>query len=495
MNRLGGIELAKAYTCIKAISKKKESLIAENAEKFLQGAVANGLSKQQANDFWQMILKFAGYGFNKSHSTAYALIAYQTAYLKAHYSLEFMAALLTGDIPERNFKRKDSLVEHLEDCKRMGVPVDPPNVNRGESDFTVVDNRIQFGLAAMKGCGGSAAEAIVAERKANGPFRDIFDFCERVDPAQCSRASIEALIKAGALDCLGGKRSQLLAALDRAMQTGASRMKDKKSGQMSLFGAIEEDVSDTNTATVVLPEMAELPEKELLAFEKEVLGYYLTAHPLSEYMSTLNSLCSHTTATIKNAKHRSEVMMGGIISAIKLAHTRNPKPGVPTKYANFDLEDVDGNIRCIMWPDGFEKKGEFVQHDTVVLVRATVDRKGESEEANLIVNDIIPIAQADAEFTSGIRIQIEEDRHNEGMITQLREILRGYPGKRAVDLAVKLCSGEVVFVKTDKHRVDISPELRIRLDDLLGPNSHRLITARPTLKAAEPYRRHPARAK
>ncbi len=197
LNRLGGIELAKAYTCIKAISKKKESIIAENAEKFLQGCVEKGMTKEGAQDFWNMILKFAGYGFNKSHSTAYALVAYQTAYLKAHFPVEFMAALLTGDIPGRNFKHKDSLVEHFEDCARMGIVVEAPSVNASESDFSVADGKIYFGLSAIKGCGGSASESIVAERKKNGPFTDIFDFCERVDSTACSKAAIETLVKAG----------------------------------------------------------------------------------------------------------------------------------------------------------------------------------------------------------------------------------------------------------------------------------------------------------
>src|SRR5687768_8910123 len=195
LNELGGIDLAAAYTCIKAISKKKEETIAKNHEQFLKGAQANGISKQQADDFWNLIIKFAGYGFNKSHSTAYALIAFQTAYLKAHYPVEFMAALLSGDIEGRNFKRKDSLVEHRDDCQRMQIEIVPPDVNSSESEFAVRDGKILFGLAALKGCGGSASEAIVSARKKGGRFRDIFDFCERVDPASCSRAAIESLIK------------------------------------------------------------------------------------------------------------------------------------------------------------------------------------------------------------------------------------------------------------------------------------------------------------
>ena len=191
LNRLGGIPLANAYTCIKAISKKKESLIAKNYEEFIRGAVEQGMKDKQANAVWELIIKFAGYGFNKSHSTAYALIAYQTAYLKAHYSVEFMAALLSGDIPGRNFKRKDSLIEHLEDCQRMEIEVVPPDVNHSDTDFAVKDAKILFGLSAVKGCGGAAADAIVAARKPNQRFTDLFDFCEGVDPSACNRATIE----------------------------------------------------------------------------------------------------------------------------------------------------------------------------------------------------------------------------------------------------------------------------------------------------------------
>jgi DNA polymerase-3 subunit alpha len=198
-------------------------------------------------------LKFAGYGFNKSHSTAYALIAYQTAYLKTHFKVEFMAALLTGDIPNRNFKRKDGLVEHLEDCQRMGITVEPPNVNTCRSDFSVADDKIYFGLSAIKGCGGSAAEAVARERLKNGPFQDIFNFCERVDVVSCGRATIESLIRAGAMDCFGARRAQLNAVLEKALQGGASKLKDRKSGQMSLFDDFEEVVQRSKLCCLTSP--------------------------------------------------------------------------------------------------------------------------------------------------------------------------------------------------------------------------------------------------
>ncbi|MEX0712876.1 MAG: DNA polymerase III subunit alpha, partial [Pirellulales bacterium] len=243
LNALGGIELSDAYSCIKAISKKKLATIAKFRQEFIAGAVAKGLSKREAGELFGMIEKFAGYGFNKSHSTAYALIAYMTAYLKAHYPVEFMAALLSGDIPGRNFKKKDSLVEHLEDCRRMNMDVRPPDVNKGQGDFTVCDGKIHFGLAAIKGCGWPAALAISAERRKRGPFRDLFDFCERIDPAVAGRATIEALIKAGAFDSFGARRSQWMSVLERALQSGASASADRKSGQRGLFEEVEDDAA------------------------------------------------------------------------------------------------------------------------------------------------------------------------------------------------------------------------------------------------------------
>jgi DNA polymerase-3 subunit alpha len=484
LNRLGGIELAKAYTCIKAISKKKEELIAANAEKFLSGAVANGLSSSAAKDFWEMILKFAGYGFNKSHSTAYALIAYQTAYLKAHYKVEFMAALLSGDIEGRNFKRKDSLVEHLEDCQRMGIEVLPPSIQTSTPEFGVIDGKIRFGLTAIKGCGRAAAERMVASREAHGPFRDIFDFCERLDPSACNKSTIETLIKSGAMDCFGAHRSQMMAAVEKAMQSGAAKLKDRKSGQKNLFEAFLGNEEQEAEPAMALPNVPAWDEKLLLAGEKEVLGYYLSAHPLASFQQTLSNFCSHSTIALKECKAREEVMVGGMISSIKLAHTKNPKPGQPSKYANFDLEDVDGMVRCILWPDGFASSGHFIIPDAVVLLRATVDRRGGGDEVNLIVNEVIPIEEADAKFTGGVQVFMDAAKHGSGTFGRLREILRGYPGTRDVLIALRLEDGETVHIKSGKHRVDILPELRSRLDDLLGSQGHKLLVNKPKLKPA-----------
>ncbi|MFM8496338.1 MAG: DNA polymerase III subunit alpha, partial [Planctomycetia bacterium] len=281
LEQLGGIELSSAYTCIKAISKKKLETIAAFREQFVSGAQAKGLAKQQAQEVFALIEKFAGYGFNKSHSTAYALLAWQTAHLKTHWPVEFMAALLSGDITGRNFKKKDALVEHIEDCRRMAIEVAPPDVNASAADFTVADGRILFGLSAIKGCGGQAAEAIAVERIKNGPYRDLDDFCGRLDPSVVNKTAVESLAKAGALDRLGSHRGAILAAVEKAMAAGAARVADRKSGQKNLFDAFE-DTAAASSAPVPsgLPDVPPLSDLEMRSGEKEVLGYYVHSHPL-----------------------------------------------------------------------------------------------------------------------------------------------------------------------------------------------------------------------
>ena len=481
LNRLGGIALPDAYTCIKAISKKKRPLIAKYREEFVEGAVAQGLSDKKAVELFGMIEKFAGYGFNKSHSTAYALIAYMTAYLKVHYPLEFMAALLSGDIDARNFKKKDSLVEHLEDARRIGIEVAPPDVSRSEPDFAVLDGTIVIGLCAIKGCGRSAAEAIGAARREGGAFCDLFDFCERVNPAQVTRATIETLIKAGAFDSLAGHRSQRMAMIERAMQAGASLHTDRRSGQKGLFDALEEPDERAARAADALPNVPPWSDRELLGYEKEVLGLYLSSHPLAEHEQLLATYCSHTTADLAHLPHRCEVVLGGMLSAIKYTQTKQPRAGsTNTKYAMFDLEDMTGSVRCIVWPGEFSKFGHLVERDAALIARGVVDRRPGTEETNLIVNELIPFSELGARFTRGIVIRINEQQHAERSAEALYEILRGYPGNCELQLVVSLADGSRATLKSEAMRIDVNAELRSRVDELLGPGNVRLMVAPPS---------------
>ncbi len=478
LNRLGDIPLAEAYTCIKAISKKKEEIISRNHEEFINGAVANGLPKKAAEEFWEMILKFAGYGFNKSHSTAYALIAFQTAYLKAHYPHEFMAALLTGDIPHRNFVRKDSLVEHLEDCQRMEIEVIPPSVNSSGVKFRVADDKIHFALSAIKGCGGSAAEAIVRSREQDGPFHDIFDFCERVESSRCNRSSIEALIRAGAMDCFGAHRAQLLAVLDRALQSGAAAAADRRSGQKSLFGGDEEeDVADAATSS--LPDLPEMDKHDMLLAEKEVLGFYLTSHPLQEHDARLARFRTHLSNQLNACRDRESAVLGGMISSIKYSHVKRVRDAdSPTKYVMFDLEDMAGSVRCILWPQDFVNHGHRVQPESIVVARGSVDKRG-GDEANLIVDELIPLDALEDRYTMGIRVQVDEKRHGIEVLQTIYEIVRGYPGSRRLELMLKTGDGALVKTLSNKIKIEISDEMKQRLDDLLGQGSVHYLTEAP----------------
>jgi DNA polymerase III subunit alpha len=499
INRLGGIALSNAYTCIKAISKKKLPIIAKYREEFIAGAKSLGLDERKSSELFGMIEKFAGYGFNKSHSTAYALIAYMTAYLKAHYPVEFMAALLSCDIPGRNFKSKDALVEHIEDCRRMQIDVLPPDVNSCDPDFKVENGKIHFGLSAVKACGGQAAEAIAAERAKDGPFTSIFNFCERVDPALCNRATIEALIKAGAFDSLGGNRAQCMAVLDKALQSGAAIAADRRAGQKGFsFDDDEDDAASGSAPAAALPNLPEWNEKERLTQEKEVLGYYLSSHPLAEYEQTLRTFCTHTSKSLGDLKHRDEVLLGGMLAAIKFSHTKNPRPGsVHTKYAMWDLEDLDGITRCIMWPEQFAEYGQQVVADAILAVRGKIDRRPGAEETNLIVDELIPLADLSERYASGVIIRVREQEHGPRGLEQLREILRGYPGSKKLKLRLDLATGGQVWLDSKWPGLDLNPELRERVEGLLGPGSIAIQAARPAVKNGNGNghrQRQPARA-
>jgi DNA polymerase-3 subunit alpha len=490
LERLGGIELSSAYTCIKAISKKKLETIAAFREQFVAGAQAKGLSRTQAAEVFALIEKFAGYGFNKSHSTAYALLAWQTAYLKTHFPVEFMAALLSGDMPGRNFKKKDALVEHVEDCRRMGIEVAPPDVNASGADFTVADGRILFGLAAIKGCGVQAAEAIHAERLKAGPFRDLHDLCGRLDPSLVNRTALENLAKAGALDALGGHRGQLLAGIERAMAGGAARLADRRSGQKSLFDAIDEPVAVAEPLPAGLPDVPPLSDLVMRSNEKEVLGYYVHSHPLAEHRELLESICTHGTASLAVVPAKGEVVIGGLIAALKLSNTKQPRPGsTHTRYAMFDLEDMEGLVRTICWPEDYARCGDVLQPDAVVMIAGSIDRRAGSEETNLVVNHAVPLAELGRVPVKAVTVKVDERRHDAATLDRLAELLRRHAGTVPVRMILDLADGTRVLLEVDRDRVAWSPGLLAEIADLLGPGSIRAALALSGGGAAESVRR------
>ncbi len=478
LNRLGGIELANAYSCIKAISKKKLAEIAKYRDEFVKGAHARGMSRRQAEEVFGLIEKFAGYGFNKSHSTSYALITYITAYLKAHYPVEFMAALLSSDIEGRNFTQKDSLVEHVEDCRRMGIEVLPPHVNASDADFTVENGKIRYGLAAIKGCGEGAARAIAEQRAAGGPFRSLFDFCQRVDPAAVNRSTIEALVKAGAMDGLGGTRAQLLAALERAIQSGAAAAADRRRGQLSLFG----DGHAEDLREPPLPIVTDWTAQQHSAAEREVLGFYLTSHPLAQFQEAIKNHCTHTIAELADLNHRTEVIVGGLVSAVRFGHVKNPKPGAPSRYAMFDLEDISATVRCVMWPEQCAQYGELLDGEKPLALRGHVDRRPGGETVNLIVAQMFPLEQLENRLTQAIVIRVLETQHGIEALERLYRIVRDFPGDKDLQLLLCLADGTRLRCHCDKLRVAPDAHLRRRVEELLGPGSFHALVGRPTSK-------------
>jgi DNA polymerase-3 subunit alpha len=469
LNRMGGIELAESYKCIKAISKKKLDTIAKYKEQFVAGSVSQGMSSDQATEIFGLIEKFAGYGFNKSHSTAYGAIAYQTAYLKAHYAEEFMAALLSCGM-----ESSERINEHTDDCRRMGIEILPPDINRSDVEFSVIeierkevkvkgkksgdkegsasvaasspvsqaviDRKISFGLGAIKGVGEQAMRAMVEERQANGPFANIFDLCERVDPKLLTKGSVEILIKAGCLDSLGPNRPQHLAVVDRAFQAAASKFRDKARGQKSLFGdPAPGGQGGPESSDVSIPPADDWTHSQKLNSEKEVLGFYLTSHPLTEFADQIESFSQSSVQDIRELGDGKDVLIGGMISSIKKATTKNPSRNGNSKYVNFDLEDATGVVRCIMWPDDYAKEGEKIEPEAIVIVKGRIDARG--REPNIICNKVMTLEEAEKEFTRQIALKFRNGYHTEADMQRVREILNRFPGKTPVVIIVETWEG------------------------------------------------------
>ena len=315
----------------RAMGKKDAKIMAAYREKFIDQAGAD-IGRNIAEEAYNQIEVFAGYGFNKSHSACYALIAYQTAWLKCHYPKEYMAAILT-------FSRGDSddIVMYSSDAAAMGIKVLPVDINHSEAYFSVEEGNIRYGLAAVKGIGDNAALAVEEERKANGPFKDLFDLTARVDLKTINKGAMEALIKAGAMDCFGMHRARLVAGLEAAINSGASEQKSKASGQMGLFAAFGQ-----STPPPSLPNAPEWSEQQKLQFEKQVLGFYSSSHPLAEHSARLQAFATSSIAGLAELEDEALVVVGGLITKVTVKNDKRGK-----RFAHLELEDMDGKARGV----------------------------------------------------------------------------------------------------------------------------------------------------
>ena len=475
VNRLGGIDLKRAFRLAKLISKKKTAAIEAERPAFIDGAVANGLDRGTADNIFNGIVKFGGYAFNKAHSTGYALIAFQTAYLKAYHPVEFMTAVLTFESHDT-----DKVVEYIEECRRMGIAVKAPDVNTSDHDFTVVpgggESVIRFGLGAIKGVGEKAVEAIVEVRREGGPFSSLFDFCERVNFQAVNRSVAEALIDCGAFDCTGAMRKALLGVLDRAIDTGQSIQRDKRDGQMSFFGA-----AGPGAASEPLPEPAlpkdEWTEAEMLAREKAVLGFYITSHPLNEHRDKLTTYSTASTADLERYPDGVEVTVGGMISKFRTRVTRNGR-NAGSKLGIVTLEDFQGHIEAIVFPDLLEEQSAtgFLVPERVVFLVGQVDRK--REEPSLRVGRIVPIEQAAETFSGGILIRLEADEAGNN-IAELKTLVAEHKGNCELYFEINCPSGHTITIRAgETHKVAASSAFVSQAEKLAGEGNVKILPSK-----------------
>jgi DNA polymerase-3 subunit alpha len=469
-NRLGDIPLRDAYTLIKAISKKKVSIIQKEKERFLGGCVNKGLRKEEAEQIFELIERFAGYGFNKSHSTRYAFIAYQTAYMKAHWPVEFMAALLTYEMGDT-----DKIVEYIAECQGMGVKVMAPDINDSDVDFTPLYKEtgqgdkgvIRFGLAAVKGVGEKAVEHMIAARNRVERFRSLFHFCENVDSRAVNKQVIEALIKGGAFDRLGGNRHQMMEALERAMEVGAGLQLDKINGQMNFFGQMTQE-TDYAEDHKQLPNVPPWPELQMLAYEKQVLGFYVTSNPLSQHAEAINDYSTTNTAQLAqssgqgngpgngqgNGNGEKLVTLGGMITKIRYNLTKTGR-NAGSKMAVFTLEDLQGQIEVVLFPDTLSELAPLLVEDTVVFVKGKADYR--RERPNIIASELIPLEKAREKLAKGVRIKLDAKEVTKEMVCQIRSICQYHKGSRLLSVVIMTDKGKVYA--TADRTLSINPDV------------------------------------
>jgi DNA polymerase-3 subunit alpha len=524
---LGGIKLRDAYTLIKNISKKKHDKIEKERPRFIEGAVRQGLGREQANELFELILKFAGYGFNKSHSTGYAIVAYQTAYLKTYFPNHYLAAFLSY---ESAASQVADWVPYLEDCRtarfidpetgrvvKVGVEVRPPDVNLSDADFAVVygpgeartaqAGHVRFGLGAIKGAGDRAVEAVLRARREGGPFLSLHDFCERVPLGTVNKGTIEALIKSGAMDSLHGRaaRAAMLASLEQAVSAGARAQADRASGQGALFGGEPSGSAGRGSAPGALPRTEPWSEAETLAREKEALGFYVSSHPLDAHRATIARLGNTTTRQIRERLVGAEmrVVLGASIAAVRTMVVKNGK-SAGQKMGVLTLEDREGSVECVVFSEAYARYAGMIAVDQLVFVVGRVDHaRGEPQ---LVAERLLPIDGAEAVLARRVRLRIDERRLNGGSEAAVRAVaaaLRGgasagsgagpgagagrddAPGALPVEVVVSTERGEVIM-EVPRVRLLAGGRVLSELSGALGEGGVELIGGPPEAVRAEP---------
>ncbi len=475
---VAGFSMGEADDLRKAMSKKRQAKMEKIALDFQKGAAELKINRSKAQTIWNLIAKFGEYGFNKSHSTAYALLAYQTAYLKAHYAVPFMAALLTS---ERN--APDKMVEYLAECRDMGIQILPPDINESGMNFSVAGDKIRFGLSAVKNVGESAIESILeARRQEGGRFSSFFQFFEVVDLRLNNRRVLESLIRCGGFDSFGYRRAQLWAVLDRAMEAGQRRQTDRQQGQDSLFETAGQPESGWPEEAEQMPEVEEWPDSEVLGYEKELLGYFVTGHPLTHFADIISRFATADSRRLPAVADTEEaVAMGGIVSALSLKKTRKGDT-----MATFVLEDLEGRNEVVVFPKVFEDCKASLVKDRAVMVlarlersesrpaspRETVREDAEEENIRLLAVKIFPLETSPEQLAGAVSVSIDLDGLSENVLERLRLMLAGYSGKVPLQFVFRRSGGVRVTLRpATGYFLKPSAEATRQLEALLGQGS------------------------
>jgi len=409
---LANYSMAEADDLRKAMGKKIPEIMADHRQRFVKGAKDNDIPGERAKTLFDLIEKFGGYGFNKSHSAAYALIAYQTAFLKAHYPVEFMASLLTSEMHST-----DGVVKFIAECRNHSIPILPPDINASDIEFTVDGSQIRFGLVAVKNVGETAIESITACR-AQQRFDSLFDFCERVDLKKVNKRVVESLIKCGAFDSTGAKRSQMMAALESALEYGQRVQRERNDPQMGLF-----DVGETQPSinAPALPEIGEWDEKQFLTFEKESLGFYLTGHPLTRYEDLLEKFTNANAISIKESSDGAVIRIGGMVQSSKTIKTKRGD-----LMAFVTIEDMHGAVEAIVFARVFADVRDLLVEDKALLIQGQVQK--DEKSVKILADTVIPIQKAEETWTASVHFNLEISRTDRELLTNLHTILERHPG-------------------------------------------------------------------
>ena len=458
---LAGYTLGSADLLRRAMGKKKIEEMQQQRETFVKGcAKTNHIPAPKANAIFDLLEKFAGYGFNKSHAAAYAIVAYQTAYLKTNYPVEFLCALMTNDMAST-----EKLTILLNESRSMGVEVLPPDVNEGEMNFAPArDGKvIRFGMAAIKGVGEGAVQSILKARADGGKFTSLSDLCERVDSRAVTRKVFEVLIKTGACDSFGETRATLFGAIDRVMTRAASVLADRQRGQSSMFGMLEEKAAGAPEKMAQLPEW---PQSQLLAQEKELLGFYVTGHPLTPFTPILEKYCLATTVTAAQLPNRTLTRIGGLVTAVQQGISK--KSGKP--YAMVTLEDLEGTMQMLCLND-LEKFRDLLVVNKAVLVVGEINN-GE-DKPKLFPQEMMPLEDAPRKYTKQVHLRLHSSNLSPERLKNIFDLTTAHRGKCPLYLCFKQPGGELVFVESHENfRVNPSRELQQAVDDLLGEETY-----------------------